>query len=359
MGDLGDLRTLAEWTRSRGAGVLAVNPLHAATPIIPQQPSPYFPSTRRWSNPLYLRVEDVPGATDDPALDELAAAGRALNHERRIDRDAVYALKLAALERLWRRFPGDAAFEQFVTDGGDDLAEFATFCVLAEHHGTGWRRWPAEHRSPDRAEVAAVRRDVMRDRVRFHAWLQWLIDRQLMAAGADDLMIADLAVGHRPGWRRRLERPGRPRPRRAGRRTARRVQHAGSGLGLASVHPVAAARGRLRAVHPDHPSRHAARSGHPDRSRDGSVPPVLDPAERRAGEPGHTSAFRVASSSTSSPSRASEPERSWSARTSARSRLTSGSDWPPPRCSPTGSCWFESVPPEEYPGPGAGRGDHA
>ncbi len=197
MGDLGDLRTLAEWTKRRGAGVLAVNPLHAATPVSPQQPSPYFPSTRRWSNHLYLRVEDVAGAADEPGLAELAAAGRALNHERRIDRDAVHTLKLAALERLWRRFPGDPAFERFMIEGGADLVEFATFCVLAEHHGTGWRKWPAEHRSPQRAEVEAFA-SRHADRVRFHAWLQWLIDQQLVAAGADEMVITDLAVGIDP-----------------------------------------------------------------------------------------------------------------------------------------------------------------
>ncbi|MDQ6698149.1 MAG: 4-alpha-glucanotransferase, partial [Actinomycetota bacterium] len=193
MGDLGDLRTLAEWTRERGAGVLAVNPLHAATPISPVEPSPYFPSTRRWSNPLYLRIEDVPGAADEPGVGDLAAAGRSLNGERRIDRDAVHALKFAALDRLWQRFPGDSAFDEFMAEHQTDLTEFATFCVLAEHHGTGWRRWPTEHRSPASGAVAAFATHNS-DRVRFHAWLQWLIDRQLVAAGADDLLIADLAV---------------------------------------------------------------------------------------------------------------------------------------------------------------------
>ena len=197
MGDLGDLRTIAEWTTDRGAGVLAVNPLHAATPITPQEASPYFPSSRRWSDPLYLRIENVPGAAEEPEIAELAAAGRALNHERRIDRDAVWVLKRAALDRLWRRFPGDPSFDRFVTDNEADLTEFSTFCALAEQHGTGWRSWPAEHRAPDSDAVSAFAAR-HRDRVRFHAWLQWLVDRQLTSAGADDVLIADLAVGIDP-----------------------------------------------------------------------------------------------------------------------------------------------------------------
>jgi 4-alpha-glucanotransferase len=73
IGDLGDLRQLGQWSRDLGAGVLVVNPLDAADPISPPEPSPYLPSTRRFGNPIYLRVEEVPGAAD---LD-LAALGRA------------------------------------------------------------------------------------------------------------------------------------------------------------------------------------------------------------------------------------------------------------------------------------------
>ena len=57
MGDLADLRTLGEWATSLGAGMLLVNPLHAVLPGLPQQASPYYPSSRCFRNPLYLRVD--------------------------------------------------------------------------------------------------------------------------------------------------------------------------------------------------------------------------------------------------------------------------------------------------------------
>ena len=64
IGDLADLRQLAEWSADLGAGLMVVNPLHAPAPTLPIQPSPYFPSTRRFHDPLYQRVEEVPGVPD-------------------------------------------------------------------------------------------------------------------------------------------------------------------------------------------------------------------------------------------------------------------------------------------------------
>ena len=75
-GDLADLRRLGSWSaRALGAGFLLLNPLHAVSPTTPQQPSPYYPSSRRFLNPLYLRVEEVPGAAS-AALDDAQGLDR-------------------------------------------------------------------------------------------------------------------------------------------------------------------------------------------------------------------------------------------------------------------------------------------
>lgn len=199
MGDLADLRELARWSAETvGAGVLVVNPLGAAIPGLPQEPSPYFPSSRRYRSPLYLRVEEVPGAeADGLGLDRIAAAGRALSREARIDRDAVYRLKMDALERLWARFGANADFDRYVAQQGSALREFATFCVLAEHHGRGWRAWPMEHRHPRAAAVSRFSTEHAR-RVGFHQWLQWLLDGQLAKSANALRLIQDLPIGIDP-----------------------------------------------------------------------------------------------------------------------------------------------------------------
>ncbi|MCK2215754.1 4-alpha-glucanotransferase [Actinomadura sp. ATCC 31491] len=196
VGDLADLRRLAGWAAGRGAGFLLVNPLHATAPVTPVQPSPYYPASRRFHSPLYLRVEDVPGAAG--VLDEeTIARGRALNDLPELDRDATWRLKLAALERVWESGPPGEEFELWRAGKGAGLEEFATWCVLAERHGPSWRAWPAGYRRPDGPAVARFARDHA-PRVRFHAWLQWLTERQLATAAAGLPVIQDLPVGVDP-----------------------------------------------------------------------------------------------------------------------------------------------------------------
>lgn len=63
-GDLTDLADLALWSATaHGADYVLVNPMHAAAPTEPMEPSPYLPTSRRFVNPLYLRVEAIPEST--------------------------------------------------------------------------------------------------------------------------------------------------------------------------------------------------------------------------------------------------------------------------------------------------------
>lgn len=199
IGDLGDLRRLARWSRSRGAGMGLLNPLHAVTPGVAQEPSPYYPSSRCFRNPIYLRIEEVPGV--DGMVDDLAVQARMLNADRLIDRDAVWRLKQEALERAWTRFRdrgGDAGFDRYRDEQGAALDRFAGYCVLAERHGSPWSTWPAELRRPDSPAVARFTAD-HHDRIRFHQWLQWLVEQQLEAAGEAIDLVQDLAIGVGPG----------------------------------------------------------------------------------------------------------------------------------------------------------------
>ncbi|NEC53832.1 4-alpha-glucanotransferase, partial [Actinospica acidiphila] len=107
MGDLADLGELAGWAgRALGAGFVQVNPLHAAVPGPPTDPSPYRPSSRRFPDPVHLRVEAVPEFAHVEDRERLRAplerAARlreaVLGKGELIDRDAVWEAKREALE---------------------------------------------------------------------------------------------------------------------------------------------------------------------------------------------------------------------------------------------------------------------
>ncbi len=200
IGDLGDLEKLAEWSSEKlGARMMLVNPLSAATPIIPQQPSPYYPASRRFFNPLWIRVEWMPGAQQGRIrnLEALAKAGRELNSVRLIDRDQVFRLKMRAFELLWDGFSGDPSFASFCREQGADLERYATFCSLAEKHNAGWHSWPQQYRHPGSAEVARFARENA-PRIEFHKWLQWVLDQQLARCAEHLALMQDLPIGVDP-----------------------------------------------------------------------------------------------------------------------------------------------------------------
>ncbi|NKI42574.1 4-alpha-glucanotransferase [Streptomyces physcomitrii] len=218
MGDLGDLAELASWAgRDLGAGFLQVNPLHAALPGAPSDPSPYRPSTRRFPDPVHLRIEDIPEyaqlrGEQRAAAEELlrrAAALRegVLGEGKLIDRDAVRELKEQALALVAAvpQGPGRrAAYCDYLALEGRALEDHATFCAFAEVHGSDWRGWPEELRDPRSTGTGRLRGE-LRDRVDFHCLLAWLTDCQLAAAqraareaGMAVGLVHDLAVGVHP-----------------------------------------------------------------------------------------------------------------------------------------------------------------
>ena len=103
--------------------------------------------TRRFRNPIYLRVAEVPGAD---GVDVEADAGRALSDGELIDRDAIWARKRGVLQRVFVAGGGGEAFRRWRWDQGQPLKDWATWCALADEHGPDWHTWPEELRRPAR-----------------------------------------------------------------------------------------------------------------------------------------------------------------------------------------------------------------
>ncbi len=175
VGDLADLRRFGRWSRGAGASVLLLNPLGAQRPTLPYQPSPYFASSRRFRNAVFLRVEDVEGARVVDIATEREEALR-LNLQRVIDYDRVFELKTSALWKVFNACPRPRGLASYAAREGPALGEFVRF--NAELDG----------RPPE-----------------FHAWLQFHLDQQVARASKEIGLITDVPVGFEPdgfdAWR--------------------------------------------------------------------------------------------------------------------------------------------------------------
>ena len=214
IGDFADLGDLAEVAGEQGAGFVLVNPLHAAEPVPPVEDSPYLPTTRRFFNPLYLRVEEIPeyGYLDAAGRAEVARLAEGLQAANRsrdlLDRNASYAAKLSALERVFavRRGPARTRqFADFCAEQGQGLEDFALWSALAEELPPSAPEWAGAAASPA-SPYCVEQRPRLAARIEFHCWLQWLCDQQLEAAqrsarqaGMGIGVVHDLAVGVKPG----------------------------------------------------------------------------------------------------------------------------------------------------------------
>ena len=213
VGDYRDLAVAAEQMARLGADFIGINPVHARG-TARDGFSPYSPTCRTALEPGHIAPDAVPGLGDcaevrrvleEKAADLEAEKARGLldyqAHER-CQREVLEALHRATIEAggpaaadlaAWRQGPGRA------------LEWFAVFEAIAGIHGSDWRAWPEAMQSAGGQDVRRFAFENERS-VRYHAWLQWLADRQLAeaqaaarGAGMAFGLYLDLAAGVRPG----------------------------------------------------------------------------------------------------------------------------------------------------------------
>ncbi|WP_313070298.1 malto-oligosyltrehalose synthase [Melaminivora sp.] len=221
IGDFQDLRDLVTVAAEHGAAFVGLSPLHALRSHQPEEASPYSPGSRLALNPLFIDVTGLPEflrCERAQALHAQAAFQQRLQRLRGSDTvqyAEVAAAKHEMLALLWQHFceheikaqSGRAHdFEQFLLHEAGTLGRHALFEALQQHlHAAdpavwGWPAWPEDLRDPDGPAVRAFA-DEHAGAVRYHAWLQWLAQRQLAEAAGHARqrlplgLYCDLAVG--------------------------------------------------------------------------------------------------------------------------------------------------------------------
>lgn len=187
MGSYAQLGELAQGLAPSGASFVGINPIHAGFPADPGNYSPYAPSHRRRLNTLHVETgHALPGSGE------------------LIDYTPTIRAKRAALEDTFASFSGHPDFEAWRGEGGASLELFVTHQALSEVYGGYWMAWPEPYQDPFSPQVQIFARE-RRQRLRFHAWAQWMAERQLAeanerakTAGMDFGLYLDIAVGTHP-----------------------------------------------------------------------------------------------------------------------------------------------------------------
>jgi (1->4)-alpha-D-glucan 1-alpha-D-glucosylmutase len=206
IGDFGDLRALVELAASLGAGVVGVNPLHAA------YVSPYSPSSRHALNTVYLDIESIPELAQCAEAQRLTqsrgflARLLQLRKSELVDYDGVRAAKHEVLELLYACFRKHRArrrrFAEWHAKSSTEMRGYALYEALREELGNGgWQSWPEEFQAPNTPQVRRFAK-LKEERVAFHAYLQWnarqqldLVQRRAQELGMPVGLYFDLALG--------------------------------------------------------------------------------------------------------------------------------------------------------------------
>ncbi|MEQ1975092.1 4-alpha-glucanotransferase [Xenorhabdus sp. SGI240] len=197
IGDFGDLKYMLQELALRGGAFVGLNPLHAIYPAMPENASPYSPSSRHWLNIIYIavnQIDDFNCSAEAQKWWHSAETQSKLQQARQaewVDYTTVISLKMAALHLTYPQFkrrsgddPQQIAFQQFVTKGGKNLYYQAAYDAL--HHKLygennvywGWPVWPEEYREPENDAVKAFCHSYPQE-IAFFLWLQWVADTQL------------------------------------------------------------------------------------------------------------------------------------------------------------------------------------
>lgn len=223
IGDFTDLRNAIKILAPLGVDIIGLNPLHALFSHLPENASPYSPSSRNFLNPVYLDIEAMEEFSRNQKAQQLVRSHdfqdrlQQLRRTDLVDYSGVWAAKLEVLELLYQQFQQDLSgdeteankkFRQYQEDGGTDLFKFSLFEALQNFFYQQnasletWQQWPEEFRNPDSNSVANWI-DSNGAKIEFHQYLQWQAEQQLLAVREDciqqEMIVGiynDLAVGN-------------------------------------------------------------------------------------------------------------------------------------------------------------------
>jgi 4-alpha-glucanotransferase len=197
IGDFDDMKLLIDWCARTGNSILQLLPMNEVGPLF----CPYDSISSFALEPMYLALEQVPGARDGPIRTEIGKVRKAFPPGRpHVD----YRVKQEKLRILWEIFltSGDSdsrEFNKFIEENEYWIHDFALFKVLKEHQeGKAWYEWEDGFKNGESARLKSFGRRHEKE-IEFQLWLQWQLSAQFMDvkryAGSKTVLVkGDLPV---------------------------------------------------------------------------------------------------------------------------------------------------------------------
>ena len=204
---IGDFGAAEAWLRFlRGAG----QRLWMLLPLLPTargDVSPYATRSAFGLNPLFIHLDSLPEYREAGGVSTLSDEERWLLEEARaaprVRYPSVFRVKWAALWTAFRRFeergtdPG-GRFEAYRRQSAVWLDSYALYAAMAEdQEQRPWWEWAPDVRERQPRALSAAS-DRLANRVRFHAWLQFVAQEQWNAVRAVARTHGVLLAGDEP-----------------------------------------------------------------------------------------------------------------------------------------------------------------
>ncbi len=194
IGDLEDLKLLADFCEKTGNSILQLLPMNETGDNF----CPYESVSSFALEPAYAAIEkmrELQGDGRDESRPYIGETGRE-RVDYRIKEEKTSILREIFLER---RDKDRGEVEKFREENAWWLDDFGLFKVLkARHENRPWYEWPAAYQNRDAASIKLFYSEHKAE-IEFHFWTQWLLHKQFKdarthASGKGILLMGDLPV---------------------------------------------------------------------------------------------------------------------------------------------------------------------
>lgn len=177
IGELTDIKLLAEWCIAAGISIIQLLPLNDVGGDF----APYNSVSSFAIDPMYLTIKDILHADVTPFLQDLERMKKKYKpHFRRVN----YKIKQAKIDLLWEIYKSTrtddiAEFISYKTGNAYWLNDYAVYKVISEQYpGAGWQNWEAGLKNRDLNTIDSFQK-INFERIEFHKWMQWQLYEQL------------------------------------------------------------------------------------------------------------------------------------------------------------------------------------